>query len=187
MLDAVNSRVRRLLGRNADRNMPRERQAELRRFIGNGEEHFARRVVVDLDEIRALLLQPANRFPCLLSGLDMQSIGKRVGRVIDHRARGHDLRPERGSRPNALAQRKDEVRVRAHITRADHALRHKQIYPIRARGLVMRMHVPQSRDQKTFCCRRCALFRLEFPPSAQRDRCDPRAAGPSCRAGPLRE
>ena len=66
VFDAAYAGIGRFLDRHPLRNVSREGKPQLRGLLGNGEEHFARCVVVNLDEVDARALQVCHRFPGLL-------------------------------------------------------------------------------------------------------------------------
>ena len=70
------------------------------------------------------------------------------GTIVQDWARRQDLRSEQFPAIDALTQRQNEVDVGAHVPSADHAVSDEEIERLRARPLVMRVHVPKTGDEE---------------------------------------
>ena len=148
VLDALDSRVSRLLDRNSTRNMPGNRQAEFWRFLRDGKERLARRPVVHLDEIHTAPLQVSDRLTRLLGIGNVTSVRPVRGAVVEDRSSCDDLGSEQLTAVDSIPQRQDEIDIGTHVARPDDAVRQKQLQRFGARSLVMRVHIPKPGNEK---------------------------------------
>src|ERR1700730_4393047 len=123
-------------------------QAHLRCLGGSGEENLSRSMVVNLDEVNPKALQLTHSESRLFGVGDVKAIRKVWRCVIHHWAGGHDLRAEHRARPDAVAQRQNEIRIAAHVAGADNALGNEQIQRFRAGSLMVGVHVPKPGNQE---------------------------------------
>ena len=115
VFDAAYAGICRFLDLHSLRNVPREGSPSLSGLKGNGEEGFARSVIVNLDEVDARLLQVGDRFPGLLRVGHPAAIRVAGRSVVQYGTCRNDFRAQSRAGPDALAQRQDKIDVPAHI------------------------------------------------------------------------
>ena len=85
------------------RHVPDERDPLLARFVGNGEDGFPRNQRLQLDEVRATLLQIVHGAAAIFRSLDRDRTGKARLRPVEHGPGHHDARADQLSSSDFLA------------------------------------------------------------------------------------
>ena len=134
--------------------MPLERDFLFAGFLGNGKNGFARDKRLQLDEVRAALLQLVDRTPAVFGSCNRDRTGKARLGPIQHRTGGHDARSQHAPAFNLVPPGLNGCEVAAHVANAGDAVGNEKWQgnflsprePI-AKNKV-HVHVPQTGNQK---------------------------------------
>ncbi len=155
MLKAVHAGTGHFTGAHGIGNVPFERNFLFAGFLRNREDGFAGNKRLQLDEIRATLLQLDDRASPVFRSRHSDRAGEARLRAIEHGSRSHDARTQQSPALDVIPPGLDNLQFAAHISHTGNAIRDEQ----RQRNFLgprkpvakhqVDMHVPQARDEKT--------------------------------------
>jgi hypothetical protein len=148
VLDTSDAGVGRLFHSDGRRHMSGEGETYFGRLGGDGEEDFARGMIVNLNEIHAQALEAMDGLDGLLRIANAEAIAE-IGRsVIDDGSGGDDLGADERAGVDAVAEGQDEIGIASHIASPDDSLGDEQVEAIGSSALMMGVHVPKAGNEE---------------------------------------